>query len=209
MRHLYLHGFASGPMSRKAQSFRRALAWHGLELEIPDLAEGDFGHLTISGQLTVVERTLHGEAACLVGSSMGGYIAALYAAGHPDITRLVLLAPAFSFASRWELLTGHEKLRLWRDTGWLDVYHYGDKCDRRVHFGLFEDALRHPLSPDFGQPALILHGVHDVTVPCELSRAFVERHPSAELVELDSDHELLNVLPEVVERGIAFLLPAK
>ena len=206
MRYVYLHGFASSPMSRKAQSFRVAMAEWGLELEIPDLAEGDFDHLTISGQLGVIERRLHGDPACLVGSSMGGYLAALYAAQHPEVENLVLLAPAFSFASRWEVMTGAERLSQWRESGWLDVYHYGYKCDRQVHFGLFEDALTHPHSPDFRQPALILHGVHDVTVPCELSRAFAALHPNAELVEMDSDHELLNVLPEVVERGIAFLL---
>src|SRR5690348_17748458 len=53
-----------------------------------------FEHLTISGQLGVLERTLQNEPVRLIGSSMGGYLAALYAARHPEVDRLVLLAPA-------------------------------------------------------------------------------------------------------------------
>jgi predicted esterase YcpF (UPF0227 family) len=52
---IYLHGFASGPGSHKAQFFRERFADYGIELQIPDLAAGDFSGLTISGQLRVVE----------------------------------------------------------------------------------------------------------------------------------------------------------
>jgi pimeloyl-ACP methyl ester carboxylesterase len=98
---LYLHGFASGPASGKAQWFRRAFIERGVDLEIPDLVEGDFENLTISGQLAVIERVAQGEAISLIGSSMGGYLAALYALRHPEVKRLVLLAPAFHFPQRW------------------------------------------------------------------------------------------------------------
>jgi pimeloyl-ACP methyl ester carboxylesterase len=206
MRYVYLHGFASGPRSRKAQSFRSALASRGFELEIPDLAEGDFEHLTISGQLAVIERTLNGEPARLAGSSMGGYLAALYAARHPEVERVVLMAPAFCFASRWELITGPVKLKQWRESGWLEVFHYGDRTQRLVHYGLFEDALLHAPNPQCAQPALILHGLHDDVVPVGLSRSFCETHQSARLRVFDSDHELLNVLPEVVAAGTDFLI---
>jgi len=206
MRFVYLHGFASGPQSRKAQAFRNALSEQGIDLEIPDLAAGDFEHLTIFGQLGVVTNTLGGEPARLIGSSMGGYVAALYASTHPEVDRLALLAPAFDFSSRWQVLTGPEKLAEWRDTGWLEVFHYGDKATRRVHFGLFEDALRYPANPDFRQPARIFHGIHDTVVPVDLSRAFAAGHPNAALTELDSDHELLNSLERIVTEAVPFLL---
>ena len=183
MRYIYLHGFASGAQSRKAQAFRAAQAGAGCEIEIPDLAEGDFEHLTIGGQLGVIEHTLAGEPARLIGSSLGGYLAALYASRHPEIDRLVLLAPAFDFASRWEALTGREKLRAWQETGWLEVYHDAANAMSRVHYGLFEEARRHPANPDFHQPALIFHGIHDETVPIGLSRAFAASHPNAGLTE--------------------------
>ncbi len=67
MRFVYLHGFASSPGSRKAQAFQSALP----SLEIPALDGGDFEHLTISGQLAVMESVLGGEPARLIGFEHG------------------------------------------------------------------------------------------------------------------------------------------
>ena len=97
MRIIYLHGFASGPSSSKAQFFRAKFAEHGIAIEIPQLDQGHFEALTITGQLSVIDRTVGGDDAILMGSSLGGYLAALYAARHSNIQRLILLAPAFQF----------------------------------------------------------------------------------------------------------------
>ena len=60
----YLHGFASGPGSTKAQFFRSRIAEHGIALEIPDLAP-DFTHMTVTGMLAMVEAILEiGRASC-------------------------------------------------------------------------------------------------------------------------------------------------
>ena len=207
MRCVYLHGFASSPQSRKAQAFRSALLRAGAgEPGIPDLAAGDFEHLTISGQLRVLERELGSEPVRLIGSSMGGYLAALYAVRHASVERLVLLAPAFQFPVRWAESSGPEKMREWKESGWLEVYHYADRQARRVHYGLYEDALRYELNPDFGQPVRIYHGANDTTVPAGYSRDFAAAHPNAVFHELDSDHELLNVLDGIVEDAVPFLL---
>jgi pimeloyl-ACP methyl ester carboxylesterase len=205
MRHIYLHGFASGPQSRKAQVFREALSSSGIDLAIPSLDEGDFEHLTLSGQLGVIEKALDGAPCRLIGSSMGGYLAALYAAAHPEVDRLVLLAPAFGFQTRWREIHGEEAIEHWRDTGWLPVYHYGAKEVRRVHFGLYEDAGRFPAYPAFRQPARIFHGVKDTVVPISFSRTFAASHPNARLTQLDSDHELLDALEGIVQESIPFL----
>ena len=205
MRYVYLHGFASGAQSRKAQAFRAALSLKSIDLEIPDLAEGDFERLTISGQLRMVERTLRGAPCRLIGSSMGGYVAGLYAEAHQEVDRLVLLAPAFGFAPRWREMQGPEVTGRWKDSGWLEVFHYGDGAMRRVHYGLMEDALRLPPFPDFRQRARIFHGVHDKVVPVDLSREFAQSHANAELVEMDSDHELLDVLGTITAESIPFL----
>src|SRR5579862_7324732 len=101
MKFAYLHGFASSPGSRKATVFRERLSTHGIDLTIPALDGGDFAHLTISGQLEIIEGTLRNEPAHIIGSSMGAYLAALYASRHPETGRLVLMAPAFGFAERW------------------------------------------------------------------------------------------------------------
>src|SRR6202030_3969199 len=97
MRILYLHGFASGPASKKAAFFADRLP----ALEVPDLAASDFEHLAITAQLRVIEEAAAGEPVSLIGSSMGGYLAALYASRHREVSRVVLLAPAFAFARRW------------------------------------------------------------------------------------------------------------
>jgi len=207
MRFVYLHGFASSPLSRKAVAFQQGLSTRGVVLEIPLLDEGDFEHLTVARQLAVVERLLAGEPACLLGSSMGGYLAALYAATHPEVRKLVLLAPAFAFAERWDHLAGPEKLAEWRDSGSLEVFHYGEKRTRRVHYALYAEALNLPRLPDVRQPTLILHGVNDDVVPIRLSREFAATHTNALLREQDSDHELLNVLDTMVDEAIPFLLP--
>ncbi len=200
MRFLYLHGFASSPRSSKAVAFQSALARAGIPLEVPALDEGDFQHLTISRQLALIERTLHGEPVFLIGSSMGGYLAALYAAGHAEVSGLVLLAPAFGMAERWDARINEPK------PVHIEVFHYGDRAMRRVHYGLIEDALRYPAMPDFRQPALVYHGVRDEVVPVENSRAFVATHANASLTELDSDHELLNVQHEIAAIALPFIL---
>src|SRR4051812_36390216 len=82
---IYLHGFASGPQSSKAQYFRRRFEEIGVRMRIPDLTEGNFERLTIGGQLRVIERIAGGDDVRLMGSSMGGYLAALYAARHPEL----------------------------------------------------------------------------------------------------------------------------
>lgn len=209
MRYIYLHGFASGPQSRKAQTFRRALSAHNVELEIPDLAEGNFEHLTISRQLKCIENCLQGAPARMIGSSMGGYLAALYASQHPEIDRLVLLAPAFSFATRWQELLGPAKLRDWQQTGTTEVFHYGDNANRALSYELYKDSLSHPASPGFSQSAQIFHGIDDDVVPVAYSREFVARHPNAELHELPSGHELLNVLDEITSAAVRFLTAEK
>jgi alpha-beta hydrolase superfamily lysophospholipase len=136
---------------------------------------------------------------------MGGYLASLYAATHPEVDRLVLLAPAFGLAARWRQMQGETAIRHWRDTGWLEVFHYGDKTTRRIHYSLLEDAANHPPFPDFHQPVLIFHGTNDTVVPVDLSQTFAATHPNAHLRELDSDHELLNVLDDITAEAVPFL----
>ena len=60
----------------------------------------------------------------MIGSSMGGYLAALYAAKNPEtIRRLVLLAPAFACARRMAEDLGAEAMARWKQTGTREVHH--------------------------------------------------------------------------------------
>ena len=204
-RFIYLHGFASGPSSKKARFFSERFAELGIGLEVPELAEGNLAGLTISGQLAVVERIAAGEPVSLIGSSMGGYLAALYAARHPEVERLVLLAPAFSFLSRWPETLGAEVMEQWRRTGTLRIFNYAQVQDADLGYQLIEDAAQYEAYPDFGQPAVIFHGRKDTVVPADYSVKFAAGHANARLELLNSDHELVNVLDDMWMEAQPFL----
>jgi uncharacterized protein len=203
---VYLHGFASGPNSGKARFFATQFLARGFTIEIPALDENDFERLTISRQLALLDRLTAGDPVSLIGSSMGGYLAALFAARHREVERLVLLAPAFAFARRWPETLGGEAMTRWKAERKMEVFHYGDDRTRDLHYGLIEDAAGHPEFPDFRQPALIFHGANDEVVPSAYSRRFAATHPNAHLEILDSGHELHNVLEYMAPRALSFLL---
>jgi pimeloyl-ACP methyl ester carboxylesterase len=205
MRYLYLHGFASGPLSRKAQFFREKLASIDIPLQIPALDQGDFEHLTITGQLDFITRLLDNEPVVLIGSSMGGYLAALYASQHPEVDRMVLLAPAFDFGARWAETFGADKVAEWRTLGHAEVYHYATKDMRRLSVDLLHDSSRHPGYPACAQPALIFHGIHDPVVPLAASRTWALANGQARIVPLESGHELLDVLDIIWQVTARFL----
>jgi pimeloyl-ACP methyl ester carboxylesterase len=177
----------------------------GKTLEIPELVEGDFTGMTVTGQLQVIERTANNEPVTLIGSSMGGYLAALYASIHPETHKLVLLAPAFRFPARWPDELGPEKAEEWRRTGSLEVFHYGEGRPRQIGWQLIEDAQRYDPEPSFSQPALIFHGTNDTVVSPAYSEAFASRHPNVKLFLLDSDHQLTDATDLIWKEMAAFL----
>jgi uncharacterized protein len=210
---VYLHGFASGPGSSKAQFFRRKFGERGIPMDIPQLDEGNFEGLTISGQLAVIERAVAGKPTFLMGSSLGGYLAALYAARHPEIERLVLLAPAFQFPRRWSERYSADEAEAWKRDGSVPVFHYGEGRERRLGYQFVEDSAQYEDEPVFSQPALILHGVHDNVVPSSISTGYSGLHSNVNLILMESGHELTDVLdpmwtqisnflsvPETIER---------
>lgn len=208
MKFIYLHGFSSSPQSSKARFFRDRFAERGVPLEIPALDGGDFEHLTISGQLLVIGGAVAAGPAVLIGSSLGGYLAALYASLHPDrIDRVVLMAPALRFPSRWREGLPPEVREEWRRTGWRKLFHYGSGGLRNLAWDLMADLDRWPDDPDLQQPALILHGIQDPVVPLADSEAWAARHPNARLVRYDSGHELTDVVADLWRETEHFLMP--
>ena len=141
-----------------------------------------------------------------MGSSMGGYLAALYAARHPEVSRVMLLAPAFGFARRWRLRLGEDKVAEWRRTGSLPMYHYGEKKESSVGYALLEDGMTYEDYPDVRQPVLIFHGRNDDVVPFEYSEEFAARHPQTTLRIMDSGHELTDVTETMWAEARPFLL---
>jgi uncharacterized protein len=206
LRVLYLHGFASSPESRKARFFSERLQPHGFVVDTPDLAEGNFSKLTITRQLKVVEQCLNGQSAILIGSSLGGYLAALYAARHAEVERLILLAPAFYFHKLWTERLTREQLSHWRESGTIPVFHYGAGREVPLDYQFMEDAANYEPVPSFRQPTLIFHGTGDEVVPFESSAEFAKTHRNARLIPLPSGHELTDVLDEIWRESESFVL---
>jgi pimeloyl-ACP methyl ester carboxylesterase len=214
MRVVYLHGFASSPQSSKAQFVAGKFAQAGVAFEAPQLDQGEFRNLTISGQMVVVdnavsahkEKLAKGEPLVLMGSSLGGYLAALYAERHPEaVDRLVLLAPAFEFLQRWRERMGARGIEQWKRDGSIPIYHYGAKTEQRLGYQFLDDAAQYEAVPDFHQPALILHGAEDKVVPCQVSEDFALEHARVRLALLNSGHELTDVLPDLWREASGFL----
>jgi len=193
VRVIYLHGFASSPESSKAQYFARRFSELGVQCDVPALDGGDFEHLTITGQLRIIEELAGGQPVRLIGSSLGGYLATLYASRHPETDHVVLLAPAFRFASRYPVELGPAVMEPWKRTGSRKIFHYGFGEERELSYRLIEDGTGYPDYPEFAQPALILHGRKDDVVPVGLSETFAATHANAQLLVLESDHQLTDV----------------
>lgn len=202
---LYLHGFASGPSSFKARRFAERFEALGHRLTIPALDEGDFEHLTISRQRALVARLCESAPRphVLIGSSMGGYLAALHASEHP-VDALVLMAPAVDFASRWRERLGRAELYRWQRDGSTWVDHHATGRRERLSYDLVLDAERHAPWPPVTAPTLVFHGRQDDVVPLDRVERWCEQN-RAELVLFDSGHELTECVDEMFERSRAFL----
>ena len=197
---IYLHGFASSPHSTKAVYLRDRFAELKINLTIPALDQGDFSHLTITRQLDLVAAELPPPPTpvTLIGSSLGGLTAAFIAQKQLQVKHLVLLAPAFEFLSHWLPQLGTEKLQQWQKEKYLSVYHYGEKRSLPLHYDFVLDAAQYreeKLSRPV--PTLIVHGRRDEVIPILASRNFASLRPWVQLIELESNHALADVLPQI------------
>lgn len=205
---IYLHGFASSPQSFKAERFKYEYLKRGLSLEIPDLNEGDFKNLTVSRQVRLLERlTEDTPSAILIGSSMGGYAAALFAAQSETVRALVLMCPAFAFYRRWSEKLGSEAIEDWQRQGEMPTRHFATGQMERIAWSLMADAKALAEVPHITQPTLLLHGRHDETVPFEGSADFAQNRSNVTLKAFESDHGLGNVVDALIATSLAFLAP--
>ena len=200
MNYFYLHGFASSPQSRKAVYLRDRFHAHGLGLIIPDLNQDDFFHLTLTRQIQQVELYLQAGPTpfTLIGSSFGGLTAAWIAQRNPQVEQLILLAPAFGFLGHWLPRVEEVQIQQWQQRGELEIFHYGFNRMMPLSDQFVVDLKRY--DQDELQrvvPTLILHGTEDETIPMQASRDFADDRTWVQLQELESDHGLANVLPEI------------
>lgn len=211
MQYLYLHGFASSPRSAKAQAMQARFAALGLDLAIPDLNQGDFTRLTLSRQIQQISSLIQARAdsTVLIGSSLGGLTAA-WVAQQASLTerieKLMLLAPAFNFLQQWLPRLGSDQLTSWQREGTLPVFHYTEQRSLPLQYEFITDAQRYDDEAlDAKIPTLILHGLGDETISIEASRAYAAPRPWVRLVELPSDHALVDVEKDIWQHTQAFL----
>jgi len=211
---VYLHGFASSPLSSKATFFAERFANAGVTFVCPDFNQPAFGTLTVSRMLQQLEKRISslppGEIV-LIGSSLGGFVAIeaaarqLGQARHP-ISHLVLLAPAVELEwDRWSEL-GPGGVERWRTTGDVDIFHYALDRRAQLRFGFYEDAERYqPASRQIDVPILIFQGRQDDSVSPEIVERFSKRQPDATLPLLEDGHQLKNSLDFIWKETARFL----
>jgi pimeloyl-ACP methyl ester carboxylesterase len=210
MQVLYLHGFASSPQSSKATFLARKLAGRGIPVTVPDLNEPDFSTLTVSRMLRRAAEFIAASPGpiCVVGSSLGGFVAVQAARLHRDrISRVVLLAPALDFDGKRLSDLGDRGLAAWESSNQLAVFHYGYGRMMSVHYDLYADARRYnAFETTLAQPVQIFQGRLDTAVDPATVERWAATRPNVELHMLDDDHQLLRSLDLIwaeMERFIA------
>ena len=210
----YFHGYASSPLSRKGVHLAKFLEPQSIELRLPDLNQPSlseqsfekiFEHLDAL-DLAICEA---GEKWRIIGSSMGGFIAAAWAARRPErVERLLLLCPGFDMKNRWSTLLGDRVLKNWRESGWLTRPDAEGKATR-IHYRIVEELEALPAFPKAPCPCRIIHGRSDETVPFSSSEQYCRDNPEISLVPVDDDHSLMNSLSVIEQETLEFLGASK
>jgi pimeloyl-ACP methyl ester carboxylesterase len=165
MKLCFLHGLDSSPQGTKA-SFLRAYDSRCL---IPNLPPD------INERLKVLEHGIR-EPMLIVGSSLGGLTALMYAMSHPEMVHgLVLLAPVVGIKIE-DLFTKEHK---------------------RIMSSVYIPR---------GIPTVVIAGLRDEVIPLSSIRGMIERSPdpaNIQLLEVDDDHDLhksLDLMLQTIER---------
>jgi uncharacterized protein len=210
MKYAYLHGFNSGPSSKKGSSLAKVYHEQGVELLLPDLNQPSFSKLTFTTAMKVIDEMdeIHakkdGEKWCLIGSSLGGYLTALWTIQNPErVDRVFLLCPAFKLIERWSKVLRKERLEKWQTDGFLDFPNANGKMTP-LHWGFVEDAKKYPQMPIVPCSAFIVHGQKDETVPIEFSREYSNQNSHVQLLEVDDNHSLMGSLPILATESMRF-----
>jgi uncharacterized protein len=196
---IYLHGFSSSPASSKAKRFAAELARLGVGFSCPDLNLPAFETLTVTRMLAQTRAAVAAARACpvvIIGSSLGAFVAVHAAAADETgrIDRLVLLAPALDFGgNRLTRGPGGSGLDIegWRRDGYMRVFHHADNKERRVGFGLYQDAATYDaFAVSLRVPALIFQGRQDASVNPGMVAEWAAGRPGVDLRLVDDDHQL-------------------
>lgn len=173
----YLHGYQSSPNGQKVTLFKETL--HAIPITYRESAPED---LVISHCLNHISKAIAQDSrVILIGSSLGGFLAASTALTHPNVTQLILLNPAIiPLEQDLTTITGIP-LRILQDMRDPRLFH--QKIPARI---------------------TILRGAHDVIVPDKWVINFVKAQ-NATIEFFDDDHQFsknLHKLPNIISELI-------
>lgn len=194
------HGMGSSKESEKFILLGRDLSARGVLALRFDFAcsgesEGKFEEVTYSGEAEdiaaaydVVAQT-GVEKIGVVGSSMGGTAALLFAAGGPPLAALATIAAPVHPEKFAERFLTDQLRREWRERGFI-VYQ-----GLRLNSTLLEDVERLDVAAaarKISAPVLVLHGDRDATVPVDEARELYGAlaGPKRLVILKDADHRL-------------------
>lgn len=196
MRAFFAHGFEGQPGGTKARYLYDVL---GLDVVSPALFARGWG---FEDQVSVILDHLDADPdlTLVVGSSMGGFAAAVAASRRPERPlRLVLLAPAVGLHRLWAERLGAEGMDTWRQMGTLLYRHQGVGRDIQIPWRMYAEAEA-AAEVALSHPAIVIHGLDDDVVPMANSVALAQRSPGLRRLVLTPDgHRLLDSLPVMTE----------
>jgi pimeloyl-ACP methyl ester carboxylesterase len=194
MKFLYLHGFASGPDSKKGVAIAKHLTAQGIAVERLNLRVPSSEHLRLSAMIETARAAIGGsdDRAVVLGSSLGGLTAARLAERDARVVALVLLAPAFQLVSQWRTRGGGAEWRAAEERGFFEVDDLVNGGRVHVDFEFTNDVSRIDSTPfpDIRVPTLVIHGTRDDVVSIDRSRDFAKTRPNVRLVPVEDGHDL-------------------
>jgi pimeloyl-ACP methyl ester carboxylesterase len=209
MQVLYLYGFASGPLSTKAQFFKHKFKVAKINFQIIDYIPNSnaFTQMKPSSLVKllanyVVNHHSPREELILLGSSYGGLITTWFTFLNPNVvSKLFLMAPAINFTPEFISYTLGTSLSEWKQKGQVYVDHYRYNKQIPLNYSFIKDLQFFP-PPNFSSevfpvPTYIFHGMNDQVIPIKWSEDLADQNSIVTLFPLDGDHQLLENKEEI------------
>jgi putative redox protein len=185
------HGMESSKEGDKSVALARALVEAGCDALRFDFSfvgesEGRFEDLTVSGEVDdlagawAFARTRVDGPIGIVGSSLGGTVALLFAAEEPGVAAVATIAAVASPGSRARALAPAERER-WRRDGSYDLH--GIRVGRAFLDDIERIDVAAAVAP-IGCPLLLTHGTADAIVPSDDAHAIAAAAVSGAEVRL-------------------------
>ncbi|MCX7959248.1 MAG: hypothetical protein N3B13_09395, partial [Deltaproteobacteria bacterium] len=201
---IYLHGFASSPNSNKAKHITNFFKNKEIKIIVPDLNCGDFSNVTVSKMLEEIRRVISqiDDRFVIIGSSLGGYLAALdvqEAEKKPE--NMLLLAPGFNLYELFKNWLGNFGIAEWEKNGVFSFMHYSYNREMPLSYEFYRDLKRHPPFPQIGMVrAHIIHGTEDNVVPLSVTQEFIKINPHTTAEFVNDSHELPHSIELILQR---------